>query len=343
MRFRRRRGLGGGRGSRSGGGDGGDDGARDAPPGDASPGGSGAGGPGGPVDRLKRWGAALAVLAALVGAGYLVSAFLVFPASAPEAAAGEVVEVPDLVGLTAEEARSALDGKRLDYLLTSEMPHPEAPEGAVVAQSPLPGQFARPGAPVEVTLSLGPERRTVPDLRGLSDRQARIVLERLGFRTSVDTAQGELERGRVMATRPSAGSEVEVPHQVTVLVSRGPRVADVPELVGLHVDDVPARLRERGFRLGEVTYDAEAFAAPGRVIGQSPAPGYSLRAGGRVSVRVAGSAPEMPADTAAPDTSGARGPPPGSGRRDTSIVVAAPSVTGPSDAPARAPGDAGGE
>lgn len=340
MRFRRRRGLGGGKGSGSGGGDGGDDG-----PGDASPGRGGtrgrppSGRAGALTARLERWGVALGVLAALVGAGYLVSAFLIFPASAPEAEAGEVVEVPDLVGLTAEEARTALDGSRLDYLLRSEMSHPGAPEGAVVAQSPLPGQFARPGAPVEVTLSLGPETRSVPDLRGLSDRQASIVLERLGFRTSVDTVQGELERGRVMATRPASGSEVEIPHQVTVLVSRGPRVADVPELVGLHVDDVPARLRERGFRLGEVTYDPEAFAAPGRVIGQSPAPGYSLRAGGRVSVRVAGSAPVTPADTAARDTSPA--PSPGGEARDTSIAVTA-LVAAPSPAaPARAARDAG--
>lgn len=317
MRFRRRRGLGGG-GSR-GGGDGGE-----GPGGEE--GGSGSGGPGGrgalrgtreavaallSGSRIGRWAAGLAVLGLLFGGGYLLSARVLFPASSPEAAAGEVVEVPDLVGLAAEDARAALDGAGLDYLVRSEMPHRDAPEGAVIAQSPLPGQLARPGAPVEVTLSEGPRRRAVPDLRGLSDRQASIVLGRLGFRTSVDTAASEVERGRVVGTRPPAGQELTLPAEVVVVVSRGPEVADVPELVGLHVDDVRARLRDRGFRMGEVTYDPEAYAAPGRVIGQTPAPGYALRVGGRVSVRVAGSPPEPPADSLAPPSRGDSPPPAG--------------------------------
>lgn len=316
MRFRRRRGL-GGRRSRDGGedgdpGPGGDDG-REAAAGPGPAGGDGGDGSGSALSLLTRtppgrWGAGIAALVLLFGAGYLISAEWLFPASGPEAAADEVVEVPDMVGLDEADARAALADAGLDLRVRAEMPHPEAPEGAIVAQSPLPGQYARPGAPVEVTLSEGPRRRTVPDLRGLSGRQARIVLERLGFSASVDTASSDVERGRVVGTRPEAGSDRALPSEVTVVVSRGPEVSDVPELVGVHVDDVEERLRERGFRLGEVTYDPEAFSAPGRVIGQTPAPGYALREGGRVSVRVAGSPPDptaggrQPADSAPPDS-----------------------------------------
>lgn len=314
MRYRRRRGLGGGRsGGQDPGGsaddrqrDRGDDdggGSRGGRAGSRRGGGSGPPGEG----RLKRWGLAAVMLVVLFGAGYLVSAWWLFPASAPDARAGEVVSVPDLVGLAEEGARQSLEEAGLEYRLRSEMPHPRAPSGAVVAQSPLPGQYARPGAPVEVTLSLGPESQKVPDLRGLSDRQAGIVLERLGFRTEVDSASSQVERGRVVGTRPEPGTELTVPGEVTLVVSRGPEVARVPELVGVHVDDVEDRLRGRGFRLGEITYDPEAFAAPGRVIGQSPSPGYSLRVGGRVSVRVAGEPPERPDSlpAAVPDSAGA--------------------------------------
>lgn len=310
MRFRRRRGLGGGR-SRGGDEDGdagttegdGRDGGRRAAAG-PGPGGDGGGSALSLVARTRpgRWGAGLVALVLLVGAGYLISAEWLFPASGPEAAADEVVEVPDMVGLAEADARATLADAGLDLQVRSEMPHRDAPEGAVVAQSPLPGQYARPGAPVEVTLSEGPRRRTVPDLRGLSGRQAQIVLERLGFATSVDTASSDVERGRVVGTRPEAGSGRTLPSEVTVVVSRGPEVADVPELAGVHIDDVEQRLRERGFRLGEVTYDPEAFSAPGRVIGQTPAPGYALREGGRVSVRVAGSPPDPPAGRQLPDS-----------------------------------------
>lgn len=244
-------------------------------------------------------------LAALFGAGYLVASEWLFPATSA-AESSQLVEVPDLVGLTADEAREALGSADLEYRLGTEVAHRRAPEGAVLAQSPLPGQFARPGAPVSITLSLGPRRRVVPDLRGLSDRQGAIVLERLGFRTGRDSASSAVERGRVVGTRPGSGTELTLPAEVTVVVSRGPDVVQVPDLVGLHVDDVEGRLASAGLMLGEVQYDPEARAAPGRVVGQSPAPDFALRAGGRVSVRIAGTRPD-PGERPASDSAAARG------------------------------------
>lgn len=319
MSYRRRRGLGGSGtwldrlrsllpgGGESGGedrADGPDPGAGEGPGGGAGEGGSG-------PDGWRRTVGAAVLLVVLFGAGYLVSAQWLFPAS-PEPVQGELVEVPELVGLTAEEARRTLDEAGLAYRQRSGVPHRNAPEGAVVAQSPLPGQYARPGAPVTATLSLGPEIRRVPDLRGLSDRQGRIVLERLGFDTRTDTASSPVERGRVVGTRPESGAELTLPAEVTVIVSEGPDVENVPDLTGLHVDDVEERLAEEELELGEVRWDPEAFAAPGRVVGQSPPAGYALRAGGRVSVRVAGSPPEE--DGGAASSGGGDAPGDGDGR-----------------------------
>lgn len=226
--------------------------------------------------------------------GYLLATTLLFPATAADAAS-DLVEVPELVGLTSEEARRSLDEAGLAFRLGNEVPHPDAPGGAVLAQSPLSGQYARPGAPVSVTLSAGPERRRVPDLRGLSGRQGRIVLEQLGFEVRTDSTGSPVERGRVVETRPEAGEELTLPAEVTVVLSHGPAVVEVPDLSGVHVDDVRDRLDEVGLALGEVRFDSAAYAAPGRVVGQSPSPGYALRVGGRVSVRVAGTRPETDA------------------------------------------------
>lgn len=317
MSYRRRRGLGSrgswldrllGRGEE----------AEDGPatggatdPAGAPPGRGGEDGPG--RDRLRRIGTALLFLTVLFGVGYLAASEWLFPASSA-AESSELVVVPDLVGLTDDEAREALGAADLEYRLGSEVPHRRAPEGAVLAQSPLAGQFARPGAPVSLTVSLGPERRVVPDLRGLTDRQGAIVLERLGFRTERTRVNSPVERGRVVATRPQTGTELALPAEVTIVVSRGPDVADVPDLVGLHVDDVEERLEDAGLELGEVQYDPEARAAPGRVVGQSPNPDYALRSGGRVSIRVAGARPAPPAGGGAgaePDTAGPESTAPG--------------------------------
>lgn len=367
MSYRRRRGLGGSRRSwldrllgwgedASASGDSGEEGGEAGSgrsgdgPGAPEGGRRGDGGGGWPWDGGsgpdgRRVGVVLLCLAMLFGVGYLAAAEWLFPASSA-AESSQLVEVPELVGLTDEEAREVLGTADLEYRLGSEVPHRRAPEGAVLAQSPLPGQFARPGAPVSVTVSLGPDRRVVPDLRGLSDRQGVIVLERLGFGTSRDNANSAVERGRVVGTRPESGTELTLPAEVTVVVSRGPDVVEVPDLVGVHVDDVESRLEAAGLVLGEVQYDPEARAAPGRVVGQAPAPDFALRGGARVSVRVAGSAPE-PEETeeagdgeeAAPDTAEARGGMTGRGpeRAAGSLSPAssdgAPSVTVPPSHP----------
>lgn len=283
MRFRRRKGLGSGGGSSRSRGSGGAKGQKRGGDGKLFGGlDPGAG---------RRWGLAALVVGLGLAAGYLVAAEILFPGG-EEAVASEVVEVPDLVGLTTEEARASLASAGLSFDLRSRMPHPDAAPDAVVAQSPLPGQFARPGAPVEVTVSEGPELARIPDLRGLSARQGGIVLERLGFRFRHDTVDSRAMRGRVVGTDPEAGSEVELPSEITIRVSSGPDVVDVPDLVGRHMDDVEPLLENSGFRLGRVSYDPEARSARGRIVAQSPSPGFALREGGEVSIEVAGAPPE---------------------------------------------------
>ncbi|MCL7971392.1 MAG: PASTA domain-containing protein [marine benthic group bacterium] len=313
MSYKRRRGLGGGRGAK-GGGRGGDP-PRETPSADTEDGAqlpegtaASAAPPRAPtltelfaagseaepaqtsVKEGRSWGRWLisaAVVAAFFGGGYLAAAQWVFPGGTP-AEDASVVQVPELVGLTEDEAQGRLERVGLEYTVRSGITHHQAPEGAVLAQDPLPGQYARPGAPVYVSLSRGPELHVLPDVSGLSDRQAVIVLERLGYQVSVEEIIHTLEAGRAVETRPEAGTELAVPAEIVLVVSGGRPVVQVPELVGRHVDDAEAALSAAGLELGAITYDPGALEAPGRIVGQYPPAGYSLREGGGVEVRVAG-------------------------------------------------------
>lgn len=311
MSYRRRRGLGGGRGAKGG------DRNTERLPGDASASGepdlpeaedrtaAGASEPRRqtltelfaprpepepvPAGSRKwgRWIASVVIVAAFFGGGYLAAAQWVFPGGRP-AEDPSLVRVPELVGLTEDEAQDRLDRLQLEYTVRSGVTHPMAPEGAVLAQDPLPGQFARPGAPVYVSVSRGPELHVLPDVSGLSERQATIVLERLGYAVAVERITHTLEQGRAVSTTPEAGTELAVPAEVTLVVSEGRPVVQVPELVGRHVDDAESTLAEAGLDLGAITYDPQALEAPGRIVGQYPPAGYSLREGEKVEVRVSG-------------------------------------------------------
>lgn len=242
---------------------------------------------GGGGRRWGRWIISAVVVAVFFGGGYLAAAQWVFPGGRVEEDTS-IVKVPELVGLTEDEAQGRLDRLGLEYTVRSGVTHHLAPEGAVLAQDPLPGQYARPGAPVYVSLSRGPELHVLPDVSGLSDRQAVIVLERLGYDVTVERTTHTLEGGRAVETRPEAGTELAVPADVTLVVSEGRPVVQVPELVGRHVDDAEGALSGAGLELGAITYDPQALEAPGRIVGQYPPAGYSLREGGAVEVRVAG-------------------------------------------------------
>jgi len=237
--------------------------------------------------RWRRWLISAAVVAVFFGGGYLAAAQWVFPGGRA-ADDPSLIRVPELVGLTEEEAQGRLERIGLEYTVRSGVTHYLAPEGAVLAQDPLPGQYARPGAPVYVSLSRGPELHVLPAVAGLSERQAVIVLERLGYDVAIDRATHTIEQGRAIETRPAAGTELAVPAEVTLVVSEGRPVVQVPYLVGRHIDDAEGELSAVGLELGAITYDPQALDAPGRIVGQYPPPGYSLREGGAVEVRVAG-------------------------------------------------------
>lgn len=231
--------------------------------------------------------AGLVVVCLLVG--YSMATLWMSPSSA-NADDGSVVQVPDVVGEPEAEARRRIEEIGLEFTVRRGLAHRRAPEGTVLAQSPLAGQFARPGAPVDVTLSRGPEVHTLPDVAGLSERQANIVLERLGYDVEIERRENSMAAGRAIETRPGAGTQLKVPSSLVLVVSEGAPIVVIPDMLGLHIDDALQILTEARLELGSISFDSEAPEAPGRIVGQYPPVGYSLRAGDKVELRVAGDA-----------------------------------------------------
>lgn len=290
MNFRRRKGM--GRGEKAG-----ESGSRS--PRDLTGGGA-----------LRRWALGAALVLVAVGVGYLMAAELLFPASSP-AETENLTPVPDLGGSPLEEARSRLREAGLALRVSSRVPpgtDRDAEEDQVLAQRPIGGQLAAPGDTVEVTVAAPEGPLRMPALRGIREAEARRVLEGMGFEVVTAREAGSVAPGEVVRTVPPAAEAAATGSEVRLVLSEGPPVAGAPELVGRHIDDVRSILADSGLALGAVSYDTAAFAAPGRIVGQSPPAGFSLREGQRVGVRVAGHPPEPSAGPGAgPDTTGSTG------------------------------------
>lgn len=228
----------------------------------------------------------LRVLAVAVGmfvAGYALMA-IVMLATAPRRT---IATVPDVRWMPLARARGTLGAAELKLEVGDSISNPTVAAGAVVAQTPLPGQEVGPGSRVRVILSSGPSRRTVPDVSMLSREQAARVLEATGFKVVVSEAQNLKAAGRVLGTEPRTGATLPVTATVRLLVSAGPPMVAVPSLAGQSEQQVPAVLDGAGLRLGETRHVFDFDAPVGAVLSQSPAPGDSVRMGSAVDVVIA--------------------------------------------------------
>lgn len=187
--------------------------------------------------RWAMWVGGGAVFAFLLG--WLIATQILFPRPA---LARDEVAVPNLTGLSVEEAREQLSDARLELGRVREMVHPDARRGGVIAQDPVSGQRLRPGAQVSVAVSQGRPRVTVPELTGMPIDAALALAERIGFETEqVEEATVE-EAGRVLRTNPAAGQSADLPATLVIVVSAGGLAA--PEAAPRAIDSAegePAR------------------------------------------------------------------------------------------------------
>jgi beta-lactam-binding protein with PASTA domain len=129
----------------------------------------------------------------------------------------------------------------------------------------------------------------VPDLGGLSVRQAGIALqkEKLEPGTVSRAHHGRVARGEVVAQSPPQGASLSEGARVNLLVSLGPepRAWVLPDLVGRPLREVESLLSRYGMRLGERTFLLDRSVLPGTVLRHEPRPA-AVSSGQRVDVGV---------------------------------------------------------
>lgn len=231
--------------------------------------------------KVLLWAAGLAL--AGWGFGYALATQVVFPAPPPP---GDLFEVPDLRGLGLASVGERLAGAGLELGGTDSLQHPTVPAGLVLGQSPLPGQVAAPQAPVWVTVSSGPQMRSVPDVEGLEESRARVVLETSGFVVESRTAEAELARGRVISVSPPPDSVVALPAEVMIVVSAGPPVVPMPFVLGMEQVEAEALLDSLGLVVADVEEVFRFGRDQGIVVEQEPAAETELQRGGSVRLKV---------------------------------------------------------
>jgi eukaryotic-like serine/threonine-protein kinase len=144
---------------------------------------------------------------------------------------------------------------------------------------------------VVLTVSKGPGTGKVPSTSGLSDEEATEALEAAGFEVRVERSNSEsVEEGAVINSEPKGGAVATRGSTVTIFVSKGPRQAKVPVLVGTQRRIAVQQIRGRG--LTPSVSEEESPSPAGQVISQSPSAGSEVPLGSTVSILVSGGVSE---------------------------------------------------
>jgi eukaryotic-like serine/threonine-protein kinase len=130
----------------------------------------------------------------------------------------EQIVVPDVTGLSRESAEARLRDDGFGVAVAQQ--ESDAPEGDVISQSPSAGTELTRGETVTITVSTGRPQVDVPDVIGMSARNARSSLRSAGLepvtqeRTVTDPAQD----GVVVEQRPGSGTQVDPGRQVVIVI-----------------------------------------------------------------------------------------------------------------------------
>ena len=207
------------------------------------------------------------------------------------------VTLGDYIGMTREQAEGTdqIASGQISPVWEEEYNSNYA-AGYIYKQSPVSGRTVREGQSVTLTVSLGTQYVTVPDLTNYVQADAEQQLKALGVSVLVTQAvDTSVASGAVIRTDPAAGTQVAAGTTVIVYVSR-PQVATttkVPSLSGMNVNDARTLLVQNHLGLGSQT-EQYSSQPVGTVLSQSPAAGSTAKLNGRVNVVVsAGPEPEQ--------------------------------------------------
>ena len=153
-----------------------------------------------------------------VKAGQTIRAYL--------SSGSDQVDVPDLSGMSQDQARSALKAVGLELGNVTSVDS-EKDKDRIVAQDPATGTKVKKGTTIGVSVSNGKTAQVeIPTVVGTSSEDAQAQLKALGLNVTVEEVTDNQPAGQVLSIEPGEGSKVEKNSTVKLKVSKGPQAGN---------------------------------------------------------------------------------------------------------------------
>ena len=232
--------------------------------------------------RNKKIGIAAAVIAVIAAIGV---AFALLNSGTKN------YPIPNLSGLTKDQAIAAIEKDGHFTYKISEQYDSNIQEGYVVDQNPNQGREFPEGTVINFTISKGPEPAatvTVPDLTGKTPEEAEAALAqvKLTGKSGNSEPSDTIEVGHVCRQSVDAGKTAKAGDTITYYLSAGPNEIEVPNVSGYSENNAKSALKDAGFTDVKVVYDNSDSVSSGTVVRTNPSAGSKAKATDTITVTV---------------------------------------------------------
>ncbi|NHC12354.1 Stk1 family PASTA domain-containing Ser/Thr kinase [Motilibacter deserti] len=192
----------------------------------------------------------------------------------------EMIRIPVVSGKAPAAATAAIEQAKLVVGRSVNKYDEKVPQGQVLGTDPAAGESLRVNRPVTLVVSRGPKPVPVPAVEGKPAAEAEKALTDAGLTVKTTEAYSEsVAKGAVVSQSVAAGKGLKRGTQVGLVVSLGPPLVQVPDVIDDKVSEAVEKLEAAGFRV-----ERRGTSILGRVLGQNPDRGSSAPKGSTITI-----------------------------------------------------------
>ena len=199
------------------------------------------------------------------------------------------VQIPNLVGLSVQEAKTKLSESNLVYELLEEEYSADVPLGYVIKQEPafVENYKIKEKNVIKVVVSKGQKIVEVPKVVGEEKDKAIEKLEALELKVEVEEEfNNKIQAGYVISQDKEEKSQMKAGETIKIVVSKGIEMVTVPNLLGKTEEEAKIEIENAGLKLNTVINEEDASKEDEKVIKQSIDAGTSVEKDSSITITV---------------------------------------------------------
>lgn len=200
------------------------------------------------------------------------------------------VELPNLVGMSKEEAQKEAENLKLKFEIKEEEFNKEVPEGFIISQDPkyIEKYNVKEGSTITVVVSKGQEKTKVPNVKGKSQEEALQLLEAANLKAEIiEETSKTVKEGYVISQETEPDEEAFAGDTVKIHISKGTGIkqVNVVSVIGQSEANAKTTLTGLGLKVN-VAYEEDTSKADGIVLKQSLEGGKTVNEGTTITITV---------------------------------------------------------